>query len=50
MLINVVDGKANTVQQPDMVSVTMLGNTATPVDDLIDKELPNFHENVEDSD
>ena len=50
MLIDVVDGKANIVQQPYMVSVTKLGNSLTPVDDLIDKELPNFQVNVEDSD
>ena len=33
-----------------MVSVTKLGNVASSVDDLIDKELPNFQENNEDSD
>ena len=33
-----------------MVSVTKLGNSATPLDGLIDKELTNFQENIEDSD
>ena len=50
MLIDVVDGKANIVQQPDTVSVTKLGNSATPLDDLIDKDLPNFQVNIEYSD
>ena len=50
MLINVGDGKANIVQQPDMVSVAELGNSATSVDDLIGKVFPNFQENVVDSD
>ena len=48
MLIN-VNGKADIVQQPDMVSVAELGNSATSVDDLIDKVLPNFQENIQDS-
>ena len=39
-----------TVQQPDMVRVTELGNNATSVDDLIDKVFPNLQENVVDSD
>ena len=50
MLMNVVDGKANIVQQPDMVSVAELGNSATSVDALIGKVFPNFLENVVDSD
>ena len=37
MLINIGDGKANIVQQPDTVRVTEFGNYATSVDDLIDK-------------
>ena len=49
-LINVVDGKANIVQQPDLVSVIELGNSATSVDDLIDKVFKNFQENVVDND
>ena len=50
MLINVGDGKANIVQQPDMVRVAGLGYNATSVDDLIDKVFPNFQENVVESD
>ena len=50
MLRNVVDGKANIVQQPDIVSVAELGNSVTSVDDLIDKVFPKFQENIEDSD
>ena len=50
MLINVVDGKANIMQQPDMVSVAELRNSAKSVDDLIGKVFPYFHENVVDSD
>ena len=38
-----------TVQQPDMVRVTELGNNATTVDHLIDKMFPNFQENVVES-
>ena len=50
-LINIVEGKSsNIVQQPYMVSVAELGNSATSVDDLIDKVFPNFQENVVDSD
>ena len=49
MLINVDDGKANIVQQPYMVSVAKIRNSATPVDDLIDKVFPNFQEKVLDS-
>ena len=45
-----MDGNANIVQQPDMVSVAELRNSATSVDDLIDKVFPNFQENVVDSD
>ena len=48
MLINVGDGKANIVQQPDTVRAE-LGNYATSVDDLIDKVFPNFQENFVDS-
>ena len=48
MLINVSDGKANIVQQTDMVRVAQLGNYATSVGDLIDKVFPNFQENVMD--
>ena len=50
ILIHVVGEKANIVQQPDMVSVTELGNSATSVDDLIDKECPNLQEDIVDSD
>ena len=42
MLMNIVDGKANIVQQPDMVSVAELGNSATSVNAVIDKVFPNF--------
>ena len=49
MLINVVDGKANIVQQPDKVSVAELINSATSVDDLVGKVFLNFQENVVDS-
>ena len=42
MLINVFDGKVNIVQQPDMVSVAELKNSATSVDVLIGKVFPNF--------
>ena len=50
MLIHVGGGKANIVQQPDIVTVSELGNPATLVDDLIDKVFPNFQKNVVDSD
>ena len=50
MLLHVGDGKANIVQQPDMVSVAELGNCASSVDDLIDKLFLNFLENMVDSD
>ena len=44
--------KANIVQQPDRVCVAELRNsvTGTPVVDLIGKVLPNYQENVVDSD
>ena len=50
MLINVGDGNANIVQQPDTVRIAELGNSATSMDDLIDKECPNLQENIVDSD
>ena len=50
MLVNVVDVKANIVQQHDIVCVAELGNSATPVVDLIDKVFPNYQGNVVDSD
>ena len=52
MIINVLNVKlkANIAQQLDMVSVAEMGNSATSVDDLIDKVFPNFQENVVDSD
>ena len=50
MLINVGDGKANIVQQPDTVRVAKLGSYATSVNDLIDKVFLNFQENVEGTD
>ena len=49
-VINVVGVEANIVQQPDMVCVAELGNSATSVVDLIGKVFPNYQENVVDSD
>ena len=45
-----IDGNANIVQQPGIVTVAELGNSAISMDDLIDKVFPNFQENVVDSD
>ena len=50
ILINVVDWAANIVQQPNMTGVAELENSATSVDDSIDKVFPNFQVDVVDSD
>ena len=43
-VINVFDVKADIVQQPDMVCAAELGNSYTPVVDLIGKVFPNYQE------